>query len=194
VDSGYSEHRIGVIPDSAPHTLPRSKTRWQSVIARKSADRLPSPKIAFQHVLSDDIPRRSRTLATNTERWRTTGTKSDRWPRSKHLFTTTDRRPIPPPILGKQWRDLRERVDLGKLLPEHTCVSLLLALGSAAAHRARDRRPFRHQGHDDRLRPRQSRRAHGGACPAWRCYRGDVAVNGCRQGEHEEEQDHGNVG
>jgi integrase len=37
----------------------------------------------------------------------------------------------------------------------HTCVAIASAR-SRATHRARDRRPLRHQGHDDRLRPRQS--------------------------------------
>jgi integrase len=59
---------------------------------------------------------------------------SDRWQESGLVFTTPDGRPIPPSTLGKQWRDLRERVGLGKLRfhdLRHTCVSLLLALGVA---------------------------------------------------------------
>lgn len=48
------------------------------------------------------------------------------------MFTTPDGRPIPPGTLGKQWRDLRERVGLGDLRfhdLRHTAVSMLLALG-----------------------------------------------------------------
>jgi integrase len=54
------------------------------------------------------------------------------WADSGLVFTTPDGRPIPPATLGKQWRDLRERVGLGGLRfhdLRHTCVSLLLALG-----------------------------------------------------------------
>jgi integrase len=59
---------------------------------------------------------------------------SDSWHESGLVFTTADGRPIPPSTLGKQWRDLRERVGLGKLRfhdLRHTCVSLLVALGVA---------------------------------------------------------------
>ncbi len=59
-------------------------------------------------------------MATNTERWRTTGIKSDHWYGSKLVFTTTDGLPIPAPTLGAQWRDLRERVGLGKLCFQST--------------------------------------------------------------------------
>lgn len=54
------------------------------------------------------------------------------WADSGLVFTTPAGRPIPPATLGKQWRDLRDRVGLGGLRfhdLRHTCVSLLLALG-----------------------------------------------------------------
>ncbi len=56
------------------------------------------------------------------------------WHESGLVFTTADGRTIPPSTLGKQWRDLREHIGLGKLRfhdLRHTCVSLLLALGVA---------------------------------------------------------------
>lgn len=54
------------------------------------------------------------------------------WTDSGLVFTTPDGRPISPATLGKQWRDLRDRVGLPGLRfhdLRHTCVSLLLALG-----------------------------------------------------------------
>ena len=44
---GHGQHLIGVIPDSASHTLPRSNTTRQLVDARKSTGRLPSSGVAF---------------------------------------------------------------------------------------------------------------------------------------------------
>lgn len=64
---GHGQHLIGVIPDSASHTLPRSKTARQFVGARKSPGRLPSTGIAFQRVMYGDILRRLQTLSTDTE-------------------------------------------------------------------------------------------------------------------------------
>jgi integrase len=61
-------------------------------------------------------------------------TVGDRWQESGLVFTAPDGRPIPPSTLGRQWRELRERLGLGKLRfhdLRHTCVSLLLALGVA---------------------------------------------------------------
>lgn len=39
---------------------------------------------------------------------------SDRWHGSGFVFTTADGRPVPPSTRGKQWRNLRKRVDLGR--------------------------------------------------------------------------------
>lgn len=62
-----TQHLIGVIPDSAPHTLPRSKTARQLVDARKSTGTLPSRGVAFQRVMWGDILRSLPTLTTNIE-------------------------------------------------------------------------------------------------------------------------------
>lgn len=62
-----TQHLIGVIPDSAPHTLPRSKAMRQLVDARKSTGRLPSRGVSFQRVMCGDILRSLPTLTTNTE-------------------------------------------------------------------------------------------------------------------------------
>lgn len=73
-------------------------------------------------------------LKAHRERQEKERANCDCWTDSGLVFATPDGRPIPPGTLGKQWRDIRERVGLGSLRfhdLRHTCVSLLLALGVA---------------------------------------------------------------